>query len=175
MTPKRRAEVFAVALELKHSGTIAFSVASRPASFIDAHGITAAIRDALETALLAVARPDGAEVFLDGQLFAPREFAQKTIIHGDAVVPVISLASVIAKVTRDQDMERLGHEYPEYGFAVHKGYGTALHREKIIRCGPSPIHRMSFLKRIVAEGAGMVPSNPWQMNRRRKETRRIPR
>ena len=71
------------------------------------------------------------------------------IVKGDATVYSIAAASIIAKVTRDKIMEDYSVKYPEYGFDKHKGYGTKFHSEAIKKFGPSPIHRMSFLKNIL--------------------------
>lgn len=89
--------------------------------------------------------PVSVKVFLDGLLLAPPEYEQETIIKGDALVPVISLASVAAKVRRDRLMKRLALQYPEYAFEVHKGYGTKRHYEAIGKWGLTDIHRRSFL------------------------------
>jgi len=69
---------------------------------------------------------------------------QKAIINGDQKILLISLASIIAKVSRDELMKKLSLKYPEYGFEQHKGYGTKLHLEKIKKFGPCEIHRKSF-------------------------------
>ncbi len=71
---------------------------------------------------------------------------QKAIVDGDALVPVISAASILAKVFRDDLMERLDRRYPGYDFAKNKGYGTVAHLEALRRLGPCPLHRMSFRK-----------------------------
>ena len=91
--------------------------------------------------------PDSAqvEVLLDGSLKAPAEYAQKTIIGGDAAVPLISLASIAAKVTRDRLMLELAKEYPQYGFDRHKGYGTKAHYAALRTHGLAPVHRRSFI------------------------------
>jgi ribonuclease HII len=68
----------------------------------------------------------------------------KPIIRGDSSVYRIALASILAKVARDEYMISMDSEYPNYGFAQHKGYGTQLHLKAIHKYGPSPIHRMSF-------------------------------
>lgn len=70
--------------------------------------------------------------------------AQREVVDGDARVPVISAASIIAKTFRDQLMEKLDRKYPGYGFAVHNGYGTAEHREALERLGPCRMHRLTF-------------------------------
>ncbi len=75
--------------------------------------------------------PERARVLLDGLLHAPEEYDQETIIRGDESEPIIALASVAAKVKRDRLMKRLALKYPEYGFDIHKGYGTKKHRNLI--------------------------------------------
>ena len=91
--------------------------------------------------------PDSAlvHVLLDGALKAPPEYSQETIINGDELIPIISLASIAAKVTRDRLMVELSKKYPEYSFEKHKGYGTAAHYEALKKHGPCDIHRRSFL------------------------------
>jgi ribonuclease HII len=75
-------------------------------------------------------------------------FQITTIIHGDDTVKEISMASIVAKVTRDRVMNALPRKYQKYGCSQHKGYGTQLHKEKIAQYGPSDIHRKLFLKRL---------------------------
>ena len=88
-------------------------------------------------------------IFLDGGLILPKKIPHKTIIKGDEKVSVIAAASIVAKVIRDRIMVRLHKKYPQYGFAVHKGYATKLHRRAIKKFGPAPIHRKSFLTKII--------------------------
>jgi len=71
-------------------------------------------------------------------------FPARSLVRGDATVPAIGAASILAKVYRDREMERLGRRWPQYGFADHKGYPTASHVERIRRYGPSPVHRRTF-------------------------------
>jgi ribonuclease HII len=87
-------------------------------------------------------------VLLDGSLHAPKEYKQKTIIKGDEKIPLISAASVIAKVSRDRKMLQLHKKHPKYCFDKHKGYGTKLHYKKIKKHGLLEIHRKSFCKKI---------------------------
>lgn len=68
----------------------------------------------------------------------------QTIVKGDARVPAISAASILAKTARDEDLQRLHLLYPQYAFDQHKGYGTALHLARLKQHGPSPVHRRSF-------------------------------
>lgn len=74
---------------------------------------------------------------------------QEGIIQGDGKVQGIAAASIIAKVTRDRQLVELSEKYPEYGLEKHKGYGTKVHREALKHFGPTPIHRKSFLKKMV--------------------------
>jgi len=87
-------------------------------------------------------------VLLDGLLKAPKHYNQKTIIKGDEKIPVISAASVIAKVARDRKMAKLPKKFAKYGFEKHKGYGTKEHYKMIKKYGISKIHRRSYLKKL---------------------------
>lgn len=87
---------------------------------------------------------EASPVLLDGGLKLPSHIPHSAIIKGDERVPVISAASIIAKVTRDRIMVRLHKKFPQYRFDVHKGYGTRLHRQLIGQYGYSKIHRKSF-------------------------------
>jgi len=85
-------------------------------------------------------------IFLDGGLHAPKEYInQETIIKGDELYPVISMASIIAKVTRDSVMTNYAKEYSEYGFEKHSGYGTKAHYDAIKKHGQTPLHRKTFI------------------------------
>jgi len=87
-------------------------------------------------------------VLVDGDKMVPGlEWRQRAVIGGDAKCPSISAASILAKVTRDRILLEYDREYPQYGFAQHKGYGTKQHMEAIREYGLLPIHRRSFLKK----------------------------
>ena len=94
----------------------------------------------------AVARLDiqPEHVLIDGNRVPELPIAGNAVVKGDALVPEISAASIIAKVARDQEMDELDQIHPEYGFAKHKGYPTKLHFEMLAKYGPTPHHRKSF-------------------------------
>lgn len=117
---------------------------------IDNRGITQAIKIGIKKCLEKIEHePAQTRVILDGGLRAPTEYQnQETIIGGDASESLIALASVVAKVARDNYMTKIADDYPAYGFKQHKGYGTAYHMAKIKECGMCEIHRRSFLKKV---------------------------
>lgn len=95
-------------------------------------------------------RPDCALV--DGNRMPRLGLDTETIIKGDALSASIAAASILAKVSRDRLMTEIDQLYPEYQFAKHKGYGTALHTALIKKYGPCPVHRKTFLKKILGDG-----------------------
>ncbi|HEY4510968.1 MAG TPA: ribonuclease HII [Candidatus Paceibacterota bacterium] len=115
-------------------------------SVIDTKGISFAISSALcRTLRIIEAKPRACRIFLDGGLHAPQNFVfQETIIKGDTLVPLISAAAIMAKVTRDRLMKRMAKRHRGYGFEIHKGYGTPAHLRAIRHHGLSAIHRVSF-------------------------------
>ena len=125
-----------------------WSVAWADAAEIDAVNILQATMLAMRRAVLGLCVKPG-HIKVDGNrkpefTFANRKLEARAIVGGDASVPSISAASILAKVTRDRMMLNFDRLYPQYGFARHKGYGTAIHRE-LLRChGPCPQHRYSF-------------------------------
>lgn len=89
-------------------------------------------------------------ILVDGNLKIKEiEYFQEPIVKGDSKSLAIASASILAKVARDRIMDEFDQKYPEYGFKKHKGYGTVDHIEKIKKFGPSPIHRKSFLRKIL--------------------------
>lgn len=133
----------------KQAGELFYSVSFIMPRVIDRYGMTSALKRGVASALKLLSLPP-AETFvmLDGSLFAPKEYAQETIIRGDETVPIISLASVVAKVKRDKRMTMLARRYPEYGFERHKGYGVPAHYAAIRQHGLCEIHRRRFLKEL---------------------------
>jgi len=127
-----------------------YSVCMIGPQIIDRVGIKRAIRMATRRVLRKIADQRHREycVLLDGLLFAPKHYRQQTIIKGDEKVPVISAASVVAKVLRDKKMLCFHKIYFEYGFESHKGYGTKHHYKMIKKHGVSLMHRKSYLTKL---------------------------
>ena len=94
-------------------------------------------------------KPDLA--YIDGNQYPKTGVKEVTIIKGDSKCMSVAAASIIAKVSRDRFMVEIAEKYPEYQFSKHKGYGTKLHYEMIEKYGVSPVHRKSFLKKIIGE------------------------
>jgi ribonuclease HII len=109
---------------------------------IDEINILRATHKAMREALAKIADIDF--VLVDGLPVRDLPYPSKSIVKGDSKSALIAAASIIAKVHRDEIMERLSHEFPEYGFEKHKGYGTVEHIDAIRRFGPCSIHRKSF-------------------------------
>lgn len=151
MAKRAREYWYERAKQMKDTNSVSYALASRSASAIDKKGISLCIRECIHVALETLAlNPDNCIVLLDGGLKAPLQYKQqKTIIKGDLIEKAISLASVVAKVTRDSVMERLHKKYPLYHWAQNKGYGTSLHYKALLALGPTPYHRKSFLKRVL--------------------------
>ncbi len=129
-----------------------YSVSFVSGEFIDKFGINKCIQKALNESLLKVTSPEmlfersSLFIFLDGGLHAKAEYLnQETIIRGDELHPVISMASIMAKVSRDRIMIKYAKDYPEYGFERHMGYGTKAHYEAIKTYGQTLIHRKTFI------------------------------
>ena len=146
LSEKKREKIFQMLTARAVQGDVRFVVEFESAETIDREGIATAVRRALWRGVNALA-PDAAlvKIQLDGALRAPPEYAQETIINGDELIPLISLASIAAKVSRDRLMVELALTYPQYGFEKHKGYGTAAHYEMLQKHGLSAIHRRSFI------------------------------
>ncbi|WP_295443883.1 ribonuclease HII [uncultured Thiodictyon sp.] len=139
ITAKRREALESIIQE--HS--LAWAVAWASAAEIDEINILQASLLAMTRAVAALdPRPD--RVLVDGNRAPGCGCPVETIIGGDALIPAIGAASILAKVARDRLMCQLDLDYPGYGFAVHKGYPTAAHRAALISLGPCPEHRRSF-------------------------------
>ncbi len=113
------------------------------ASEVDALGLTLATHEAMSRALAAlIVQPQA--LLIDAFPLPGSRLPQRAIIRGDSYSFCIAAASIIAKVERDAMMRALDEQFPQYGFASHKGYGTATHQVALRAYGPSPVHRRSF-------------------------------
>lgn len=151
LTPKKRDILFAW---IQENNDLKEGIGFVSASEIDSKGIVSATAAAMQAAIDVVMPEDCAVneilVLLDGGLRAPEVFKnQQTIIKGDEKEVLIALASIMAKVSRDREMKKIGEQYPKYGFGEHKGYGTKAHYEAIQEYGICSVHRKSFLTRVV--------------------------
>ena len=132
----------ALAAEIKVFA-VSWAVASATVEEIDSLNILQASLLAMRRAVEALSILP-AEIQVDGLHVPKVSMPARAIVKGDATVPAISAASILAKVARDELLVELHSAYPEYGFDRHKGYGTALHMAALRRYGPTPAHRRSF-------------------------------
>lgn len=146
LTDKRRREL----MPLIKEQAIAWGIGFATHEEIDQINILQATFLAMERALAELnVKPDLA--LIDGNREKDFGLPVKTVVKGDSLSANIAAASVLAKVTRDDLMEAQAGEYPQYGFEIHKGYGTKAHYAALKEFGPSPIHRMTFLKKFYGQ------------------------
>lgn len=146
LTDKKRRELFPVIQER----AVAYGIGLASEQEIDEINILQATFLAMQRALDQMGvRPDLA--LIDGNREKDFGLPVKTVVKGDSLSANIAAASILAKVTRDDIMIRLSEQYPEYGFEIHKGYGTKAHYAALAEHGPSAIHRRSFLKKFYGE------------------------
>lgn len=143
LTDKKRRELFPIICEK----AIAYGIAFADHEEIDKINILQATYLAMERAISKLEiKPDMA--LIDGNRAKDFGLPSQTIVGGDAKSASIAAASILAKVTRDDLMVKIADLYPSYGFEVHKGYGTKAHYAALSEYGPSPIHRITFLKKF---------------------------
>ena len=141
LTPKKRKLIFNQIIE----NAIDYCIAEASVEEINELNI-------LEADMLAMRRAvDGLKIkadyaLIDGNVSRGFEIPTMTVIKGDATSPSIAAASILAKVTRDELCEQMDKDYPQYGIAKHKGYGTKQHMYALREFGPSPIHRKKFIR-----------------------------
>ncbi len=139
ISEKKREELFDKIIE---SQDVLISVASVGPETIDDINILEATKLAMKKAVDSIS--ERALVVIDGNFSIPIERKQKSVIRADEKILECSIASIVAKVSRDRVMREFDKEFPEYGFAGHKGYPTKGHKKAIAEYGPCPIHRKSF-------------------------------
>ena len=141
LTEKKREKLF----DIITNEAIAYSIATASVEEINELNI-------LEATLLAMRRAiEGLSVkadfaLIDGNINRDFPLPARAVIHGDALSPSIAAASILAKVTRDRLCYELDCDYPQYGIAKHKGYGTKVHMDALREFGPAPIHRKQFIR-----------------------------
>ena len=146
LSDKKRRELFPIIQQQ----AIAYGIGLASEAEIDEINILQATFLAMGRAMDQLSiRPEIA--LIDGNRETDFGLPVKTVVKGDSLSANIAAASVLAKVTRDNIMVELAQQYPEYGFEIHKGYGTKAHYEALRTYGPSPIHRRSFLKKFYGE------------------------
>lgn len=134
------------------AGAVSYGIGFATEEEIDSINILQATFLAMKRAFDAMTvKPDLALV--DGNRMPELGVETRTIIKGDALSASIAAASILAKVSRDRLLCKIDRIYPQYGFAKHKGYGTAYHVEMLKEYGPSPVHRKTFLKKILGSTA----------------------
>jgi ribonuclease HII len=139
LSPEQRTQIASVIA----TKALAWSIGRAEVSEIDRINILQASLLAMQRAIATLSiQPDW--VLVDGNRYPQIPYQGEARIGGDAAVPEISAASVIAKVTRDQEMRLLDRLYPGYHFAIHKGYPTKMHHRELFRLGVSQVHRRSF-------------------------------
>ena len=174
LTEKKREMWFKKICALRHDtdknkdfdkNSIDFVVTFQSEKVIDNKGLSFAIRKCLETSLSKLIKKykinsEEVLILLDGGLKAPLEYKnQKTIIKGDVKEKVIALASICAKVLRDRRMKKWAKKYPQYGFEIHKGYGTKRHYKAIKNSGLIHLHRKSFLSHLGRQSPIYIAKN----------------
>lgn len=146
LTTERRENLVARFLEMGLRWTIGMATAQE----VDELNVRQASLLAMKRAVNAF---EGATFALvDAWKIPDIKIPQRGIIHGDRLVKSIAAASILAKVVRDRLMREFDKEYPQYGLAIHKGYGTARHQFALKKYGPSPLHRRTFIMSICPGG-----------------------
>jgi ribonuclease HII len=146
LTAKQRSEIG----EELRSNALAFGIGAVEADEIDRINILEATKKAMLLAIEAL-KPQADYLLVDALQLKQVRLPQKSIIRGDSISYSIAAASVIAKTYRDALMADFDSQFPQYGFAEHKGYGAATHRDAIRQHGPCPLHRLSFRGVLPAE------------------------
>lgn len=146
LSDKRRRELFPIIKEQ----AVAYGIAFADHQEIDQINILQATYLAMEQAIAQLnVQPEVA--LIDGNRSRDFGIPVETVVHGDSRSASIAAASILAKVTRDDHMLEMAKMYPQYGFEIHKGYGTKAHYAALAEYGPCPIHRMTFLKKLYGE------------------------
>lgn len=143
LRPEKRRALFEIFLERD----ISFSIGMASVAEVDTLNVRKASLLAMKRAIEAF--PNATFALIDAWNIPGLALPHRGIIHGDRLVKSIAAASIVAKVVRDFMMMEYEDEFPGYGFARHKGYGTALHQKMLKKLGPSLLHRKAFIKNVI--------------------------
>ena len=147
LSEKKREALYDIIIE----EAVAYCIASASVEEIETYNILGATYLAMTRAVEGLSQTP-ALALIDGNRIPPDlTLPAKTVVKGDALSESIAAASILAKVSRDHVLKELDKQYPQYGFAVHKGYGTAAHTAALREFGPCPEHRPSFLRKILGD------------------------
>lgn len=147
LSEKKREFLYDIIIE----EAVAYCIASASVEEIETYNILGATYLAMTRAVEGLSQTP-ALALIDGNRIPPNlTMPAKTVVKGDALSESIAAASILAKVSRDRVLKELDKQYPQYGFAVHKGYGTAAHTAALREFGPCPEHRPSFLRKILGD------------------------
>lgn len=146
LTDKKRRALYDIIVEK----AVSYGVAMVSEREIDEINILQSTFNAMERAMEKLT-VQPALALIDGNRERPFPVPVCTVVHGDGLSANIAAASILAKVTRDRYMEEMAERYPQYGFAIHKGYGTRAHYDALRKFGPCEIHRRSFLRKFYGE------------------------
>ena len=146
LTDKKRRALYDIIV----AEAVSYGIAMASEQEIDEINILQATFNAMERAMNQLTvRP--ALALIDGNRERPFPVPVQTVVKGDSLSANIAAASILAKVTRDRYMEEMAERYPQYGFEIHKGYGTKAHYAALTEHGPCPIHRRTFLRKFYGE------------------------
>lgn len=148
LTEKRREKLFDIICEKAISYSITYATVEQ----INQTNILVATLDAMHRAVESLS-VHADHALIDGNIAKGFSIPATAVVHGDAISPSIAAASILAKVTRDRLCVDLDAEYPMYGIAKHKGYGTKEHMDALRKYGPAPIHRTKFIRFLNEENS----------------------
>ena len=141
LTEKKREKLYDIIIK----ESVAYSICEASVEEINSTDILSASLLAMRRAIDALQVPAD-YALIDGNVTKGFTLPRQAVVHGDAISPSIAAASVLAKVTRDRMCLELDAQYPQYGIAKHKGYGTKVHMDALRQYGPAPIHRTKFIR-----------------------------
>ena len=152
LSPEKREEAFEWIKE-----NCIFGIGSADATKVDREGILTATESAMQEAVANLAKKKKPSyLIVDGRDKFWFDYPHSAVIKGDTKEACISAASIVAKVTRDKLMIEYSYEFPDYSFEVHKGYGTELHQQCILKHGPCSLHRQTFIKNLLTVSSSLT-------------------